>query len=151
MKSKITQKQLDQLEMNQKLFQHTPPVTTRATFKLSELEKLIGEIRAVVGEVIQDENHTHHVCITFVREKIGDNTLGYHISRPGHKLLLENVAITESGKEYTQLIPIITGCIAELDKDYNYKPFKYLQNKDKTIEFVRPGGEGMGVIPPPRS
>lgn len=161
MKGSITPKNLERLVKNQELFQNDPPVTTRATFKLFELEELIGNIRKAVGKVNESDEYTHHyVCITFVRQNVQDEEdVVLYDSRH-----ISSLKKNANKKGFTQLIPIITGCIGTLDGSYEVESFKYLRKGDRiikgeiikdktindnTIEFVRPGGEGTGLIPPP--
>jgi hypothetical protein len=141
------------------------PVTTRATFRLSELEELIKKIRERISELrpglitkggkidLAKESKCHTVCITFVREKIiADCKLETWYSRINDtQLLLENSTEKNRGEYYTQIIPIISGCIADLDEKYHNKKFKYLfdDESENSIPFIHPGGEGTGLIPPP--
>ncbi|MBN8672542.1 MAG: hypothetical protein J0L56_00330 [Chitinophagales bacterium] len=152
MKGSITPKELEKLVRNQQQFQHDPPVTTRATFKLRDLEELIAEIRKAIGDYIPDEDHNHQVCITFVRdeirEEVQESALKYKSKWLGHRNLKINT-VTNGSENFTQLIPVITGCKAKLDVHYNYDSFEYLRNEDRVISFVRPGGEATGLIPPP--
>lgn len=152
MNNTIKPKVLQMLMDNQKDCEIDAPVTTRATFKLFELEALLKAIRES-PDYKEDHDTKHSVCITFVREIIGDSPLGYDpLHMPGHQGLLKNL-LTKSNKEYTQLIPIITGCECILsDYDRSTVSFKYLRHEkgeEEIISFVRPGGEGTGLIPPP--
>jgi len=146
----IKPKVLKILTDNQEECKAEAPVTTRATFKLFELEALLQAIKNT-KDYKEDGDRKHSVCITFVREMIGDSPLGYNTDdNPAHKKMLENVT---TDKKYTQLIPIITGCECILDNNtIATQSFKYLRDKsgeDGVILFVRPGGEGTGLIPPP--
>jgi ribosomal protein S18 len=145
----------------QKLCKDEAPVTTKATFRLSELELLIKEIKKRVFKLRPDliskdgkinkeiEYKCHTVCITFVREKIkSDHNLITSYSQTNQRQLLIENSVQKNGKYYTQVIPIISGCISELDSEFHNDKFKYLEN-ESGIPFVHPGGEGTGLIPPP--
>lgn len=148
---------LETLIGNQALCCNDAPVTTNATFKLSELKKLIKEIENHKNyDPTANELVTHYICITFVRESIGEGSSPYLYNFSRHIEQLKEFGIKKGEKYYSQLIPIITGCICKLGGDYNgYKPvsFEYLSNNSGTdtevISFVRSGGEGTGLIPPP--
>ena len=152
MNKTINPKALQMLLNNQKECETDAPVTTRATFKLFELEALLKAIRESHGYQ-EDHDTKHSVCITLVREVIGDSPLGYDtVHMPCHQELFKNV-LPKSNKKYTQLIPIITGCECILHgSNKTTESFKYLRDKEGkagVISFVRPGGEGTGLIPPP--
>lgn len=125
------------------------PVTMRATFKLSYLEGLIKALKAC-PDFEKDNDYKHNICITFVREKTDDKG----VFKTHHTCISQNgvIQVKTSQKSkygYTQVIPIISGCISELDSNHQNNKFTYLRNKDGVIPFLRPGGEGSGLIPPP--
>jgi hypothetical protein len=139
----LSTRELKTLMKNQEKCNNLSPVTTRATFKLSKLLELISLI-VENCDLRPGDDETQHVCITFVRES-GQNPLG--LSGKPQK-------VTVKGKRFTQVIPIITGCVA----DWGKGKFRYLRvdvenpktgKKLKRIPYVRPGGEGSGLIPPP--
>ncbi len=154
----IKPKDLKKIIGYQNFCKDNAPITTRATFKLSELKALVSVIEndASYRKMIKkdpNEFYNHSVCIVFVREKIvKDYTLtpwpsGYTgISSNG--ILLKN-SVKKTKQNYTQVIPIIVGCLSELDDNYQNNKFKYLRDKKRAIPFIRPGGEGGGLIPPP--
>jgi hypothetical protein len=140
----LTIEEMKKLEQNQQEFSYMPPVTYMATFKISSIESLISEIKKS-PEFIQEHDFTHNICISFVRMEIQENQLGFYWKNKGHT----DNSQSNGRKTCTQIIPIITGCIAELDKnDFTTSNFKYLTVNGK-IPFARPGGEGSGLIPPP--
>jgi len=122
-----------------------PSKTVRATFKLSRLLELIAEIVRHPQFKVDDDN-THNICITFVRQNSKHNALGFDSGpKPNQK--------GKSGGLFTQVVPIITGCVA----DWNISKFRYLRIDaenpetnviEKRIPYVRPGGESSGLIPP---
>lgn len=145
----IKPKDLKTIIGNQESCAKKAPVTMRATFKLSYLEELIKALKAC-PDFEKDNNNKHNICITFVREKIDDKGFfkTHHTGIPQNGVI--QIKSSEKSKyAYTQLIPIISGCISELDKNFQNNKFKYLRNKDGVIPFLRPGGEGSGLIPPP--
>ncbi len=142
---------------------YQPPVTTHATFKLSDLESLVKYVKAEINKKrpdFFDENgifkpdveYNHHtVCITFVREMINQRG-GLLTHYTGIKdTQLDPIYSVQAGEDtyYTQVIPIISGCIAELDQNYKNQSFEYLSDGKGNIKIVHPGGEGTGLIPPP--
>jgi hypothetical protein len=156
--STIKPKDLKTIISYQKLCKNDAPVTTRATFKLSELKALITEIEnhdSYKKMIQKDPNEfsNHSVSIVFTREKIVTDhqlvpsPMGYTGINP-RSILLKN-SIKKGTVNYTQLIPIIVGCLSELNDNYQNNNFKYLRNKEGAILFVHPGGEGSGLIPPP--
>ncbi|MFM9910230.1 MAG: hypothetical protein ACKVOW_12815 [Chitinophagaceae bacterium] len=142
---------------------YQPPVTTHATFKLSDLESLVEHVKTEIkkrqpdkfdknGKINQSfESRYHTVCITFVREMIDQsgNLLTHHSGIKGTQLYPINSVKAEENTYYTQVIPIISGCIAELDQKYKNQSFEYLSDGKGNIKIVHPGGEGTGLIPPP--
>jgi hypothetical protein len=131
------------------------PVTTKAVFRLDALQALIDFVKETAEykefEKIKNSGsmmYHYHICISFIREKIDEMTdvtrYTYVKDYPGQ--------IKKIGKKncdgYTQLIPIVTGCVCKLDKEYLVEGFEDLK-KDGLIPFVAPGGEGGGLIPPP--
>ena len=147
----IHQKQLEILIGNQLSCHNEPPVTTHATFKLKKLQELLDEIRKH-PEYDKDasEDDTHYVCISFVRDHIDKiETMRLYDSR--HIDDLKKYENKKGGKCYSQLIPVISGCVCKLDSSRKTQTFKYLTRSDvkDTINIQRPGGEGTGLIPPP--
>lgn len=125
------------------------PVTMRATFKLSSLEELIKAIKDCPG-FEEDNLKKHNICITFVREKTdAQGAFKSHFTHISQNGIIQIKASEKSKYGYTQVIPIISGCISELDANFQNNKFTYLRNKDGVIPFLRPGGEGSGLIPPP--
>jgi hypothetical protein len=140
----LTPKQMKKLEQNQQEFKDMPPVTYMATFRLSNIMDLIDEVKKS-PDFIADNDHLHNICISFVRMESHEHDLGFSWKNNSH---VEN-SQSLNGKTCSQIIPIITGCVAELNKDdYKTKSFKYIK-VNGAIPFVRPGGEGSGLIPPP--
>lgn len=144
----ISPEALSMLLNNQEICKSAAPVTTRATFKLSQLKLLIEAIEK--SELYQadkdDPDGIHNVCITFVREDLNDVALfGGAIN--GQTKLAKYKTVHEK-REFSQLIPIITGCSNKLNNYKDSGEFKYLRINGG-IPCVRPGGEGTGLIPPP--
>ena len=140
--------QMKELEQNQEECKDLPPITYRATFKLSKIEELLKAITKS-GKFAQEDEHTHNVCITFVREDWTrkNDDLGY--KNGANPASIQEHITKKNNKEYTQVIPIITGCQSILDpKTRNCKSFEYMKFDEK-IPYVRSGGEGTGLIPPP--
>ncbi|MDX2045360.1 MAG: hypothetical protein SFU87_01150 [Chitinophagaceae bacterium] len=160
----ITSGNLKKIIKYQKECDGKAAVTTTAAFSLEAIEELIKHIRGSAEykkyEKLKKKpykpgspvpNTFYHICVTFIREKI-DEIKGN--VTPNIFLKDDAGQVKEYGKKkcdgYTQLIPIITGCVCELDdaKGYPVKKFKHLQ-KNGSISFVAPGGEGSGLRPPP--
>jgi hypothetical protein len=142
----IQPKELKALIGNQEKLKNLNSGTTRATFKLSYLKELIGEIEKQPG-FVKDDDFTHNICITFVREdlqalKLYTLDTNKQLDKGGHY-------DTASGKKYSQVIPVITGCEFKYDQGFNPISFQYLRNSAGEIPNLRPGGEGSGLIPPP--
>jgi hypothetical protein len=142
----IQPEQLQTVIGYQELCSNEAPVTTRATFKLSYLEELIKEIKAC-PDFKEDDYYNHNVCVIFIREKI--NKEGIYITGIKDYNGVFSKLAKVSCIDYTQVIPIISGCVSELDQEYQPLNFSYLRNKQGGIPFVKPGGEGSGLIPPP--
>ncbi|MBL7762324.1 MAG: hypothetical protein JNL23_02745 [Chitinophagaceae bacterium] len=148
MSHKISKKELDTLVENFEQFEQVdPPATYRATFKLSKLLAFLTEISKYEG-FTADDDRTHNVAITFVREDLSNKVLRYS-EKPKSNLSLFKKKYKD--KEYSQVIPIITGCVATLDKDFVLEKYQHIYSDEaKTqIPFLRSGGEGTGLIPPP--
>jgi hypothetical protein len=144
MAHKLTPKQMEKLVQNQEDFKDMPPVTYMATFKLSNILSLIADI-TTSPDFKGDNDSLHNICISFVRMEINDNELGFMWKNNSHNENSQSV----KGKTCTQVIPIITGCVTELYSDNGKtKSFKYI-SLNGSIPYVRPGGEGTGLIPPP--
>jgi len=140
---------LTKLIGNQALCADEPPVTTHATFKLALLEELVDKIKKQYPEYIKGEDDVHHVCITFVRENIEkvENMVLYDEK---HIDTLKEHPSKE--KSYSQVIPILSGCVCKLDPARRPQSFEYLNEgdpKNGAVYVLRPGGEGTGLIPPP--
>lgn len=140
MKGNLNSEQLRELISHQKQCKETPPITERATFKLDELKALIAEIEN--SEAYQkepDSNTKHSICVAFVREEWGSKNLLYNSHKP----------MSDASGRFSQIIPIILGCECKLEEK-NYTPVSFHVFKNTYgIPFVRPGGEGTGLIPPP--
>ena len=142
----LTDKQMKELESNQHVCADLPPVTYRATFKLSKLLEFLKEIQNC-KDFKPDDDFRHNICITFVRQELGNNELLYFPKDNS----FEKHSQLQNGKKYTQVIPVITGCNAKLNETLTRcEEFHYLRINEK-IPFVRSGGEGTGLIPPPPS
>ncbi|TMI92816.1 MAG: hypothetical protein E6H08_11495 [Bacteroidetes bacterium] len=146
----LSKEQMQELEQNQKDCADLPPITYRATFKLNNLMELITIIQNDSKFSVNDD-FTHNICITLVREDIKDininnnDHLGYYRSMNKGDIKMHK----KNAKEYTQLIPIITGCQAVLDPNTKKcQSFEFMKIKGN-IPYVRSGGEGTGLIPPP--
>jgi hypothetical protein len=116
-----------------------PPVTLRATFKLTYLRELLDEIENCPG-FMKDAEEMHNVCITFVREDL------QNLQLYGARLLED----CNASDKVSNVIPVISGCVAEFEPgSFKLKFFRYLRNAGNRIPVLRPGGEGTGLIPPP--
>lgn len=140
----IEQKDLDIVINNQKECEDLAPVTSRATFRLSLLKEFIDKIEKCPG-FQADNAYLHNIAITFVREDLNRKKLGYKEEYNP----LENHSQIKGANTYSQLMPIITGCIAKLDDGFITVEYADLEDKSKKIPFLRSGGEGTGLIPPP--
>ncbi len=144
----MTEAQLNNLMKNQVQSVNESPVTTRATFKLEELEQLIRDVKTVYPLKPFAENDHHRLCITFVRDDLNDPVLGFEGCRNFNSIKAQ--VSSETGRPLTQLVPIVTGCSATVDQiTGDYTSFEYFRNPNGNIPYVRPGGEASGLIPPP--
>ena len=144
----IEPKHLKALIGNQKKLENANAGTTRATFKLSNLKALIDAIEKLPGFQADDE-FTHNICITFVREDLQELRL-YNLD-PDKRLEKQGTRDPGSQKKYSQVIPVITGCYFHLDQQFDAQEFRYLRDATGNIPCIRPGGEASGLIPPPPS
>lgn len=144
---KLKLQELKDLIGNQKLLENNAPITTRATFKISQLEDLINQIKKDPSYDANNEDYHHMICITFVRDDVNNPVLGY--DRCINAMDIETAGTDKNGKRFTQLVPIITGCDAHLDPvTGRHTTFEFFYFNEE-IPYVRSGGEGSGLIPPP--
>lgn len=142
----LSLEQIKTLSQNQLDFDDQPPITYRATFKLSKIIELIAEI-VKHPDFRTDGDSRYNVCLTFVRDDFssGSNPLNFSQSFSA----MQTNSQTKGNRTLTQVIPIIIGCAS----DWNSNTFKYLRSRDdkgnEGVLFVRPGGEASGLIPPP--
>lgn len=125
------------------------PVTYRATFRLSKILQFLSEI-VQCENFTPDNDKTHNIAITFVREDLSDKVLGYFEKNDS----FDRYGKKHNDKKFSQVIPVITGCIARLDDNYILNSYddivsRKAKKEEKNIPFLRSGGEGTGLIPPP--
>lgn len=158
----IAEKQLDRLSSNYKLALPMHDDTTRATFQLAELENFIALIKESKafkdlakkygGADKIDGVMNHTVCVTFIREDLGNLTVygEQHIAT-----LAENAPAANEqpikNKQFSQIIPLLTGCVREFIATDKEKSFQHIKDPKDQVIVLRPGGEGTGLIPPPRT
>ena len=142
----ILPEDLAMLLNNQEICKKDAPVTTRATFKLTQLKLLIEAIEKEYKVDGSNEDREHNICVTFVREDL-DKIILYG-NAVDAKTKLEKYKTEHDNRKFSQLIPIITGCTHILNSDKDSGDFKYM-TFNGAIPCVRSGGEGTGLIPPP--
>jgi hypothetical protein len=152
-KNTIQLEDLNTLAGYQESCKNYGPTTTIAAFKIEDMEELIAFIKEKRGK--ESGDLIYNICVTFIREKTDENG---KFDNKRIKIYGGNPSMTKVAKEskigFTQVIPVITGCVLELeyngtDNEYQTRKFKYLENGKDVIPFVAPGGEGSGLIPPP--
>ena len=150
----ITSEQFETLKKNQDLCKAYPPVTEYAVFQIDKLKELIKFVEESPQFKAEDaHNFSYQVAVYLVREELinkESKVLFPDVSyETKEQLSVHSQNIGDN--HYTQVIPIIVGCVATTPKDgdkiiRNCKPITDMVGN---IKVVTSGGEGTGIIPPP--
>ncbi|MDE3251148.1 MAG: hypothetical protein KGO82_20955, partial [Bacteroidota bacterium] len=158
----ISRKKLETASGNYASHGPTNDDTTLASFQLSELEALIKSIKGskeykslpkVKGKI--DHSMIHLVCIRLVREKLESEKDLVVYEKYHYPTLKANAPKQKPGAgvkgSYSQLIPVLCGCIRIFHKSDEHSSFKEIADKKGNVLVLHPGGEGTGLIPPPKT